>query len=114
MTDFNTWNESLIDAVRKSSLFENEGANKHTSLCSRCEEIVDRLECIKGDSMSTVDMCELIQKDIDAITELRFEDVAISFSFTWDDTPWGFEYWENVEEFLEEHSQLECATYDDE
>lgn len=91
MTDFNTWNESLIDAVRKSSLFENEEAVQGLGLCARCLEIITELELV----IPTLDEDEqrLVEKDIQAIKEGRHQDTSLNYSFKWAGTVKGSNWW---------------------
>lgn len=100
MTDFNTWNESLIEAVRKSSLFENEGVEAGSSLCSRCLEIIVELNNV----LPTLNEKEqrLTKFVIGAIESGRHQELDLGEAFIWDDTVQGGDWWADQLSFLEE------------
>lgn len=100
MTDFNTWNESLIREIRKSSLFENDEMTQESDVCSRCEEIIAALELVLVHPNSKIDYQNKVNQAIEHIKAGRFSEVDINGAFWWDESPQTHPWWWNQHNFL--------------
>lgn len=100
MTDYNTWNESLIEAVRKSSLFEDGGV-QDSEHCSRCKEIILNLMEVSVE-MTANETLDDVEGSINYILEGEHHRACLTIAFTFSKTAQGSAYWWDQVKFLGE------------